>query len=299
MSLSDAISTFEKGHYPFAAYPQKPCKSVLFPGCSMTSQFPRTTDALVRVCRGMGMGVVYDCCATSVAAQGKGELACRVLGRIRARLEAIGCTEVVLACPNCYAHMAGRLGIRCVSIYEKLLQWQEGPQSERLAKLVGLRYGPRDHAPVFRQRSQSGRLAEPVVRECVTAQARPRGVLFTPCPDREKRIWESQARMLLDMGEVQTLRGVPCCGLKPELASKGKAAVQALDEAIFAKAAGRTIYTTCASCAGQFARMGYAGGVRHVLGAILGMDEAPDCAHAILNRARRRFDRDLEPLEEL
>ena len=44
--------------------------------------------------------------------------------------------------------------------------------------------------------------------------------------------------------------------------------------------------------------MGYGGQVRHVLGAYLGVDEAPDCVHAIPNRARRKFDRNLEPLGE-
>ncbi len=272
MSLFSAIGMFEKGHYPFSAYPRTSCASVLFPGCSMASQFPRTTDELARVCRGLGMGVAYDCCATAVTTQGKGELAARALRRIRARLEALGCTEVVLACPNCYAYMADKLGIRCISIYEKLLQWREGLQAERLARLMG--------------------------QGCGAALAKPSGVLFTPCPDRAKRAWECQARMLLDMSGAPALRGVPCCGLKPELASKGRAAAQALDEAIFAKAEGRTIHTTCASCAGQFARMGYAGGVRHVLGAILGVDEAPDCAHAVINRARRKFDRNLGPFGE-
>ena len=104
--------------------------------------------------------------------------------------------------------------------------------------------------------------------------------------------------MLMDMGEVERLRGVPCCGLKLAIAEKGEPVVRRLDEAIFAKAAGRVLYTTCASCAGQFARMGYEGKVRHVLGAFLGVDEAPDCVHAIPNRACRKFDRNLEPMGE-
>ena len=268
MSFGMALSMFEKGHYPFAAYPKGPCASVLFPGCSMTSQFPRTTDALVGLCRHRGMGVAYDCCAMAVASSGQAERAGRILAGIRDRLEGVGCTEVVLACPNCYAHMAGKLGIRCVSIYEKLLQWREGPQAERLASLLG------------------------------TGRPHLRGALFTPCPDRATRAWESQVRMLMDMGEVERLRGVPCCGLKPAIALRGGPVVRRLDEAIFAKATGRVLYTTCASCAGQFARMGYEGKVRHVLGAFLGVDEAPDCVHAIPNRARRKFDRNLGPMGE-
>ena len=229
MSFGMALSMFEKGHYPFSAYPKSTCSSVLFPGCSLTSQFPRTTDALVGLCRHMGLGVAYDCCAMAVASSGKAERADRILARIRESLERVGCTEVVLACPNCYAHMAGK---------------------------------------------------------------------FTPCPDRAKRAWESQVRMLMDMEEVERLRGVPCCGLKPSIALQGAPVARKLDGAVFAKAAGRTIYTTCASCAGQFARMGYEGQIRHVLGAFLGVDEAPDCVHAIPNRARRKFDRNLEPMRE-
>lgn len=268
MSFGIALSMLEKGHYPFGAYPKSACPSVLFPGCSLMSQFPRTTDALVGLCRHMGMGAAYDCCAMAVASSGKAERADRILAGIRERLEGVGCVEVVLACPNCYAHMAGKLGIRCISIYEKLLQWREGPQAEWLAKLLG------------------------------TEKPHPRGVLFTPCPDRAKRTWESQVRMLMNMGEMERLRGVPCCGLKPSIALQGAPVVRKLDGAVFAKAAGRTIYTTCASCAGQFARMGYEGQIRHVLGAFLGVDEAPDCVHAIPNRARRKFDRNLEPMRE-
>ena len=36
-------------------------------------------------------------------------------------------------------------------------------------------------------------------------------------------------------------------------------------------------------------------GERHVLPALLGVDEEPDAAHAILNRAKRKFDKRSDP----
>ena len=122
----------------------------------------------------------------------------------------------------------------------------------------------------------------------------PEGVLHIPCPDRGTRKGEALVRDFADMGAVETLAGVGCCGLRPDVALKGPQVVRACTDRILGAAADRTVYTYCASCAGQFARAGY-GNCRHAVSVLLGVDEAPDCAHALANRARRRFDRAVEP----
>ncbi len=250
------LSVAEKRHYPFRAYPKGKGagRDLLFCGCALPSQLPRTTDALARLCRAHGMGVAYDCCGKPLADWGEDRAADRVLRGLRRRLERAGCERLVLACPNCLSYLRGRVGVPCVSVYEALLGWGDAPR---------VRLAP--------------------------------GALFVPCPDRAGRETERQVRALADLSDVATLRGVPCCGLRAEAAARGREFVDRCDARIFAAAgAGTAVYTYCASCAGQFARQGRKG-VRHVLSAILGVDEEPDCRRALLNRARRRFDRALEP----
>ncbi len=121
------------------------------------------------------------------------------------------------------------------------------------------------------------------------------GVLFSPCPDRQSHRLEGQLRALADLAQVPPLDRTPCCGLRADAAARGAAFSAACTERAFEAAGDRRVYTLCASCSGQFARMGHAG-TRHALSVLLGVDEEPDCRHALANRARRRFDRGLEPL---
>ncbi|MEE8716083.1 MAG: (Fe-S)-binding protein [Coriobacteriales bacterium] len=258
MNSAKFWSVLEKGHYPFRAWPRGACASLLFCGCSFMSQYPRTTDALVEVCRAQGCGVAYDCCGLPVDGFGERRLAARVMDATLARVRAVGCDEVVFVCPNCMAYLAPRLqgqGVRSVTIYEKLAQWGFDPAVGEL--------GP--------------------------------GVLFTPCPDRRRLDWRRDIERVVSLDGLVPLAKAPCCGLMPKIAAQGPERVRELDDRIFAAAEGRALYTYCASCAGQFARAGYRAPVVHVLAALLGTDEAPDAAHAIANRARRAFDRRLEP----
>lgn len=122
------------------------------------------------------------------------------------------------------------------------------------------------------------------------------GVLFRPCPDRKTHALEQQIRGLADLSQVESLTRVGCCGLREDIAIKGPEFTQNMTRRVFDAAAGRNLYTYCASCLGQFARMGYEGRARHVLSVMLGVDEPADAGHAIMNRARRKFDRNVEPL---
>ena len=257
MNAAKLVSVVEKAHYPFRSYPRGrgPCRDLLFCGCALPSQLPRTTDALARTCREHGMGVAFDCCGKPLEDWGEHRLAERALGRLRGRLERAGCERLVLACPNCLSYLRERLDVTCVSVYEAMLEWGDAPR---------VRLEP--------------------------------GVLFVPCPDRAGRVLEGQVRALANLEEVPSLRRAPCCGLRAEVAARGREFVGRCDARIFAEAGSSTVYTYCASCAGQFARQGRAS-VRHVLSVLLGVDEEPDARRALLNRARRRFERDLGPLE--
>ncbi len=262
MNVAKLISVTEKSRYPFYAYPKGPCRDLLFPGCAFPSQFPRTTDELSRVCRGLGMGVAYDCCGKPLEDWDEDTAAGRVSDKLNARVACTGCERLVVVCPNCLDYLRKRTDIPCVSVYQAL---GEHGFEARAA------FDP--------------------------------GVLFVPCPDRKSREIEGFVRRLADLSRVETLSGVPCCGLRADVAARGPEFVSKQGRRIAEVVAGRIVYTYCASCLGQFARVRQPDGgpvfatgqVRHVLSVMLGVEEEPDAAHAILNRARRRFDRNLEP----
>lgn len=120
------------------------------------------------------------------------------------------------------------------------------------------------------------------------------GVLFTPCPDKASRELEGHIRNLAGLTGVSTLEKVGCCGLLPTIMSKGPEAVQKSTHKIFEAAGEQKIYTYCASCLGQFSRLGN-DNCAHVLSIMLGVDETPDSANAFKNRAMRKFDKQNEP----
>lgn len=121
------------------------------------------------------------------------------------------------------------------------------------------------------------------------------GSLFIPCPDKKPRTLEGKLRARYDLAAVETMEGVACCGLRPDIASRGPEYVRKLGDRIIDTAQGRTVYTYCASCLGQFSRLGYTA-CRHAVSVILGIEEEPDSGRAFLNRAKRKFDRNTNPL---
>ena len=275
MNLAKFVSVIEKARYPFKAYPKGRCETVLFCGCALPSQYPRTTDALVQVAREHGAGVVHDCCGKPLDDWNEPYDAARIARGLRKRLGRIGCKRLVVACPNCLEYLRVTLegsGIACVSVFEQLAAW--GFEPGRLGA-GGCAGGASDDG-------------------CAPASA----VLYIPCPDRASRELETQYRALDVAGaaRVETLRGVPCCGLRADVAAQGAAVSNAAAWRVLDEVGGRELHTYCAACAGQFARVGAQVPVRHVLSVMLGVDEVPDAARALLNRALRKFDRKLEPL---
>lgn len=250
MNLAKTLDYVEKRRYLFKAYPRTKAATVFFPGCSFPSQFPRTNEALVKLVRELGMGVVYDCCGRSFADFREEGVACDVLEGLTKRLGRHGVERLVTACPNCLDYLQGRLpGIEVVDVYTALDD-------------LGFTY----------------------------REEFPPGELFIPCPDKLDHALSWTLRRLYPMDQVHTLGKVGCCGLSPQIAIRGPEAQRAATELVFKRAEGRTVYTYCASCLGQFGRLGHRD-VRHVLSVILGVDEKPDVAKAVANRVRHKFER--------
>ena len=120
------------------------------------------------------------------------------------------------------------------------------------------------------------------------------GSLHIPCPDKKSRLLEGKMRGLSDFDQVRTISKAGCCGLRADLASRGPEYVKKLSNIIINSADGGMLYTYCASCLGQFSRMGY-NDCRHVVSVLLGVDEEPDSGRALMNRAKRKFDRNTNP----
>ncbi|ACL21879.1 hypothetical protein Dhaf_3863 [Desulfitobacterium hafniense DCB-2] len=247
MKTRQLITLLEKSHYPFRNYPKVSCATLLFPGCSFPSQFPKTMDALAELCREHGVGVAYDCCGKPVA-ELKGERhTVRIGEKMTERLERLGVGEVVCLCPNCLEYLGETLAFPVISIYALLSRWGYTSQSPP-----------------------------------------PSGVVFRPCPDREAGRLLEEIGELVSLAGLRTMERVPCCGLRGDIAAHGPAAADKLCALVKEEGAGETIYTYCASCSGQFQRQG-CGQVRHLLSSLLGVEEEPDAAHALFNRARRKF----------
>lgn len=111
------------------------------------------------------------------------------------------------------------------------------------------------------------------------------GLMFRPCPDREKKEWLSDIEYFLEE-KCRLIEDVQCCGLggnggvlEPELAKSF---------ALKLKDRPEIIYTYCGSCAGNLTRNGCRQ-VRHVLPEILGTGEKPDTMKSLINRMKTKY----------
>ena len=121
----------EKSPYKFANYRHANKKAVLFTGCNFPSFFPETTDKLVEEFRKHDVGVVYDCCGKPIEELGLVEEAAGIIERINKKLNAAGVEQVIMACPNCYYFLKGRLDAEIISVYEKMKELGIGKTFEK------------------------------------------------------------------------------------------------------------------------------------------------------------------------
>lgn len=110
----------EKSPYKFANYRHANKKAVFFTGCNFPSFFPETTDKLVEEFKKHDVGVVYDCCGKPIEELGLAEEATEIIDRINKKLNEAGVEQVVMACPNCYYFLQGRLDAEIISVYQKM-----------------------------------------------------------------------------------------------------------------------------------------------------------------------------------
>ncbi len=121
----------EKSPYKFVNYRHAKKKAVFFTGCNFPSFFPETTDKLVEEFRKYDIGVVYDCCGKPIEELGLKEEAAGIIGRINQKLNQAGVQQVVMACPNCYYFLKGRLDAEVISVYEKMQELGIGKKLEK------------------------------------------------------------------------------------------------------------------------------------------------------------------------
>lgn len=249
MDLKYRLLLAEKRFYPFRRWPRAQAQSVLFPGCGFAAQFPRTLEALEKLCAQHGVPVAHDCCGSPFGESGRVEDAVRFAGKLGRRLERLGTREVIVVCPNCQRHMRDTLDVSVVSIYRKLEEWGVASGGVELE-----------------------------------------GLVFQPCPERERPVMWPDIEPLVAGCELAPISGVPCCGLRGDIAARGPEPARKLCAKAARQVGDDSLYVYCASCGGQFARHGLPD-VRHVLSALLGVDERPDCKHSVKNRVAAKMRR--------
>ena len=112
---------FEKEDYIYKNYRRGKKKSVIFPGCNYPSFYPKTTEKLAAMLlESADMGIVYDCCGKPVAELGLEKKEEKILSGIESRMRECKVEEIVTLCPNCYHYLKPKIGIKLISIYEKL-----------------------------------------------------------------------------------------------------------------------------------------------------------------------------------
>ena len=121
----------EKSPYKFANYRHAKKKAVFFTGCNFPSFFPETTEKLVQEFGRHDVGVIYDCCGKPIEELGLFDEASGIIERINKKIKEAGVQQVVMACPNCYYFLKGRLDAEIISVYEKMKELGIGASFEK------------------------------------------------------------------------------------------------------------------------------------------------------------------------
>lgn len=135
---------FEKNPYKFSNYKKGKGKAVWFPGCNFTGFYPKTAQHLSRLFEQHQIGVVYDCCSKPVYELGQVEAAQNNIQKMSDKLKKQGVEELITACPNCYHFLKDKVGLKVVSVYQKLQELGIGRKIEM------------DHIPMFYPCSDRG-----------------------------------------------------------------------------------------------------------------------------------------------
>jgi len=250
-------------------------KTVLFPGCSLGTFYPKLTralyDNLVRT--EPGLGLLLECCQKPLRDLGLEERYEKATSKLIAALDDMGVEKIITACPSCLCALQERLRDReVVSCYSMIR-----PNSDQASFSS---FGT-EIAGAAGNGQQEGSRVKVTVHDS--------------CSDRETGVVGSQVRHLLS--ETKTVeivemahsgRNSLCCGsgglvsaFDPDVASDFN--LQRVREAESSGA--KMIVTYCATCANAF----HSGGdpskleARHVLELVLGVKEDHDGVRRKLN----------------
>ncbi|GLC79591.1 (Fe-S)-binding protein [Lacrimispora brassicae] len=113
--------------------------------------------------------------------------------------------------------------------------------------------------------------------------------IFPPCPDRESKELLGTIQAFLKE-EPEMISHVQCCGLGGCAGSKEKDLAKQMICSM-GQEKRETIYTYCASCSGNFVRMGYKD-TKHILLEILERNERPDTGWSVVNRIKTKYRRE-------
>lgn len=113
----------EKQNYPFKNYKNaKVGKSAVFTGCNFLSYLPNTADKLIELMKSYEIGVIYDCCGKPISELGFEEKENKIISNLNKRLKENNIDELIMVCPNCYYFLKGKLDVKMVDIYTKLIE---------------------------------------------------------------------------------------------------------------------------------------------------------------------------------
>lgn len=248
-------------------YRQK-TKTILFPGCSLGTFFPKLTRALYEKLAKtqQDLGMLMDCCHKPLEDLGLEERYEKASGKLNATLDEMGVEKIITACPSCLAVLRERFRERqVVSCYYEL-----GPFKDQAV------------LPSFGKATATEKENGPEGNERVKI------TVHDSCSDREYGVVGPQVRHLfsqakdVDMFEmVHSGKNSMCCGsgglvpaFDPELASEVKRRRMAEAESSGAE----IMVTYCATCANAFRSGGNPSKVevRHALELLLGVKEDYD-----------------------
>jgi len=243
----------EKRDYRYRNWKHVTAGSVFFPGCNFPSMYPKTNAALENLFEGHGIGTVYECCGKPISELGFKDDEDRIIAGIRERLERAGVKEIVTACPNCRDFFGNRLGVRVISVYDKLYELGEGRVLEGDVEF----YLP---------------CPDRMKREWIEELK----------PFINGRITINDAAQCCGLGgSAIALESDIADGFVKKLA--GSSLSHSSTDAGAVK-----LYTYCASCMGRFRRSGFKT-IEHVLPFIMGTDEQPDTLKSYVNRVFTKF----------
>ncbi len=249
-SNKNLLLQLEKGNYLFKNYRHGKAKTVLFPGCSYPSLYPKTTKMLQQTLSHYGIGTVFDCCGKPIGELGCAEREQKIIQRLNKKLVENGVEEIITMCPNCYDYLKPELTVSVIGIFEALQSLGIGEQITT--------ENPNFFLPCPDRKKK---LWLTQIEHYLTAS--PHILTSAPCCGLGGCAFDKEPDIASNWN----------CLIKKELSCLPT----------------QQFYVYCASCAGSFTRS-QGGHVRHLLNEVIGSNEAPDIHHSFFNRFKFKWN---------